>query len=72
MGSVPRMHRCGVPRCGHWVIAVYWACSQHRALMDFVMNAEINRTWNERKWAPGAYSAMRAKVLAYFEAKSST
>lgn len=55
--------KCGAPGCQRRVTTYYFCCGQHRALLGFVLNADLQSAWIHRATWPDQFKELKAKAF---------
>jgi hypothetical protein len=58
--ATPLLHACGAPGCTRRIKPHYFACNQHRGLLDFELNVRLQAAWLERRYRPAHFVDMKA------------
>jgi hypothetical protein len=55
--------RCGAPGCARRIKTAYFCCGQHRSLLGFELNADLQTAWGERQFDLARFNQLKAKAL---------
>lgn len=61
-------HKCGCRACQRKIRAHYFACSLHRRILGFALNARMHTAWLYRKEHPQDFKDIRAEADAAWAA----